>query len=333
VVRRVEKVRALVTGATGFIGGHLVEELDRRGWGVRCLVREASDTRRLATLGFELVRGDYEEAGSLERAVEGVDYVFHLAAVISALEWEEYRRANVVATDHLLAACASRNPGLRRFVFVSSISAAGPSRPGRAKTEDDPCTPVSDYGRSKLLAEQAVLVYGERFPVVIVRPPNVIGPRQRELEEAIRLIRKRIMPAIGTGKPQTSLCYVADVVRALILCAEHPAAAGQVYFLADPRPYAWKEINQSIAAALGIRGFILKVPYFAEFLVAALSEAAARRTKSRPRLTRELVRAPRRHEWIFDGAKIRRELGFETSVGLEEAIERTVAWQRDQGGI
>jgi dihydroflavonol-4-reductase len=328
-----EKPTALVTGATGFIGGHLVEELRRRDWGVRCLVRKASDTRRLESLGFELVRGDYEEQGSLERVVAGADYIFHLAAVINALTWEEYHRANVAATERLLAACAARNPGLRRFVFISSISAAGPSRPGMAKTEDDACAPVSDYGRSKLLAEQAVLVYGERFPVVIVRPPNVIGPRQRELAEAIRLIKRRIMPAIGTGKPQTSLCYVGDVVRALILCAEHPAAAGQVYFLADPRPYAWKEINQAIAAALGIRGLFLKVPYFAQFLAAVLLEAAARRARTVPRLTRHLVRSSRRYDWVFDGARIRRELGFETSVGLKEAIERSVGWLREQGEL
>lgn len=332
-MKPVGKTSALVTGATGFIGGHLAEELSRRGWRVRCLVRQASDTSRLETLGVELVRGDYENPTSLERAVEGVDYVFHLAAALSALEWEEFRRANVAATENLLSACAARNPGLRRFVFVSSISAAGPSEKGRAKTEDDACTPVSDYGRSKLLAEQAVLARAGRFPVVIVRPPNVIGPRQRELLEAIRLIKKRVMPVVGTGKPQTSLCYVADVVEALILCAGHPGAAGRVYFLADPRPYAWREINAAIAQALGVRGFVLKVPYSVQYLVAVLSEAAARRAKKRPRLTRELVRAARRYDWIFDASKIRRELGFEIKIGLQEAIARTIAWHREHGGI
>ena len=321
-------MKALVTGATGFIGSHLVEELLRRGFSVRCLVRKASDTSFLETLSVELVTGDYQNTDSLAAAVEGVDRVFHLAAALTALSWEGYRRANVDATISLLEACAARNPGLGRFVFVSSIGAAGPSAEGRAKTEDDPCLPISDYGRSKLLAEQAVERYARRIPAVIIRPPNVIGPRQRELAEAIRLVRRRIMPVIGTGEPQTSLCYVGDVVAALILAAEHPRAVGRTYFLADPRPYAWREVNQAVVRALGMRGPMLKVHYPVQLLAAALSEAAARIGKKRPRVTKDYVRSARSYFWIYDASRIRRELGFEAKTGLEEAVEKTVAWFR-----
>ncbi len=272
--------------------------------------------------------GIFKALTLLAPAVEGADYVFHLAAALTALTWEEYRLANVEATQNLLEAAAAGDPGLRRFVFVSSISAAGPSAEGRAKTEDDPCRPISDYGRSKLLAEQAVEAYAARFPVTIIRPPNVIGPRQRELAEAIRLIRKRIMPVIGTGEPQTSLCYVGDVVAALILAADHPRAAGRTYFLADPRPYAWVEINRAIVRALGLRGPMLKVGYPVQLLVAALSEAAARIGKKRPLLTKNYVRSARFYYWIYDGSRIGRELGFETKTGLDEAVAKTVAWFR-----
>jgi len=321
-------LRALVTGATGFIGSHLVEELLRRGFDVRCLVRPTSDTRFLETLGVELVRGDFGDAGSLVPAVSGADHVFHLAAALTALDWETYRAANVGATENLLQACLAANPGLKRFVFVSSIGAAGPSEKGRARTEDDASAPISDYGRSKLLAEEAVLRYSRRFPVVIIRPPNVVGPRQREIAEAINLIRKRIMPVLGTGEPQTSLCYVGDVVEALILAAGHPAAAGRTYFLADPRPYSWMEVNHALARALGVRGPFLKIPYRVQLLAAALSEAAARMAKKRPRLIRDYVKAARFRYWIYDASRIRRELGFETKTGLEEAVSRTVAWYR-----
>lgn len=319
-------MRALVTGATGFIGSHLVDEILRRGFGVRALVRRTSDTRVLETRRVEIVSGDYQDPRSLEPAVADVDYVFHLAAALTAPSWEEYRRANVAATANLLESCRLRNPGLKRFVFVSSISAAGPSEKGRAKTEDDSCTPVSDYGRSKLLAEQTVELYARRLPVVIIRPPNVIGPRQRELMDAIRLVRRRIMPVIGTGTPQTSLCYVGDVVEALILAAEHPRAAGRTYFLADPKPYAWEDVNLAVARALGIRGPMLKVHYPVQLLAAAVSEAAAKVSKTRPRLTLGYVRSARFYEWIYDASRIRRELGFEPRTGLQDAVEKSVAW-------
>jgi len=326
-----EKKKALVTGANGFIGSHLAEELVRRGWEVSCLVRRPRGLGWIENLPVHLVRGDCREKPTLGPAVEGVDYVFHLAGVIDALEWEEYYQANVVGTRNLLEACAERNPGLRKFIHVSSISAAGPSEKGRVLTEDDPNRPVSDYGRSKLAAEEAVREFGQRIPFVIIRPPNVIGPRQKELREAIRLVKKRIKPLVGTGEPQTSLCYVRDVVEALILAAERPEADGRTYFLAYPRPYTWPEITDAVQAALGIRRILLKVPYRAQLLVAAASESFARLTGRKPKLTRASVRAARKSYWIYDGSRIKRELGFEPRTDLKEAVRQTIDWHKAHG--
>ena len=327
-----EKKKALVTGANGFIGSHLTEELVRRGWEVTCLVRRLRGLGWIENLQVRLVRGDCREKPTLGPAVEGADYVFHLAGIIDALEWEEYYQANVVGTRNLLEACAERNPGLKKFIHVSSISAAGPSEKGRALTEDDPNRPVSAYGRSKLAAEEAVREFGQRLPFVIIRPPNVIGPRQKELREAIRLVKKRIKPVVGTGEPQTSLCYVRDVVEALILAAERPEADGRTYFLAYPRPYAWSEITDAIEGALGIRRILLKVPYRAQWLVAAASEAVARLTGRKAKLTRSNVLSARKYYWIYNGSRIKRELGFEPRTGLKEAIRETIDWYKTHGG-
>ncbi len=326
-------MKALVTGGTGFIGSHLAEGLVRRGYEVTCLVRKTSHLGELERLNVHFIIGDCRDKPSLEKAVAGVDYVFHLAAVINAPNWEAYYEANSLGTRNLLEACAEGNPGLKKFVFVSSISAAGPSEKGRALRENDPSRPVSNYGRSKLLAEEAVLEYRDRIPAVILRPPNVLGPRQKELFESIKLIKRKILPLVGTGEPQTSLCYVGDVVDALILAAESEGARGKVYFLADPKPYAWAEITDAIAETLGIRFFILKVPFSLQLLVASVAEISARLVCKRPYLTRESVIASKRFYWIYDGSLIAKELGFVPRTGLKEAIQKTIEWYRERGEI
>jgi nucleoside-diphosphate-sugar epimerase len=324
-------MRALVTGATGFIGSHLAEGLTERGWEVKCLVRRHRNLGWIESLDVELVRGDCRDKSSLWRAVSGVDCVFHLAGVIDALRWEEYFEANVVGTRNLLEAAAGGNPRLKKFVYVSSISAAGPSPKGRSLNEDDPCLPVTDYGRSKLEAEEALRTSAPGFPWVIIRPPNVIGPRQRELREAIRMMRRRVRPALGTGEPRTSLCYVGDVVEALVLAAEKPEACGRTYFLAYPRPYAWSEVTEAIRETLGIRFFLLKIPYPVQWFAALAAETAARLTRKRPRLTRNSVVAARKYHWIYDGSRIKRELGFEPRTDLRDSIRKTIAWNDEHG--
>jgi nucleoside-diphosphate-sugar epimerase len=326
-------MKALVTGATGFIGSHLVEELRRRGDEVVCLVRRTSRLGELEKLGVRFVIGDCRDKASLGKAVAGADFVFHLAAVINAPDWEAYYRTNFLGTRNLLEACEERNPGLRKFVFVSSISAAGPSPPGKFLTESDPPGPISDYGRSKLLAEEAVLGFEERLSAVIIRPPNVLGPRQKELLMSIRLIKRRILPLVGTGEPQTSLCYVGDVVDALILVAGSERAKGKIYFLADPRPYAWREITAAVAETLGIGFFVFRVPFALQMLAAAASEMSARLTRRSPALSRESVKASRKYFWIYDGSRIRRELGFVPKTGLREAIRKTIEWHREREDV
>ena len=324
-------MKALVTGATGFIGSHLADELLRRGWRVRCLIRRPSGLGLIENLDVELMRGDDRDKSSLLPAVESVDCIFHLAGVINALSWEDYYEANVVGTRNLLEAAAERNSRLKKFVYVSSISAAGPSPKGGILTEDDPCLPITDYGRSKLAAEAAVRESVGGFPWVIIRPPNVIGPRQQELRETVRLVRKRIRPSFGTDEPQTSLCYVGDVVEALILSAARPEADGRTYFLAYPRPYAWGEVIRAIQVTLGIRFFLLKIPYPVQWLAAFAAETAARLSGKKPRLTRHSVAAARKFYWIYDGSRIGRELGFEPRTGLEEAVRCTIAWNTEHG--
>ncbi|MBN2265747.1 MAG: NAD-dependent epimerase/dehydratase family protein [Candidatus Aminicenantes bacterium] len=317
-------MRALDTGATGFIGRRLAASLCARGHDVVCLVRGTSDTSPLEGLSVKLAAGELRDPASLDAAVRACDRVFHLAGVVQAVDDADFEAVNVRGTAALVEACLRSAPGLERFVLVSSIAAAGPSGPEGPRTEADEPRPVSPYGRSKLAAERVVLGASDRLPATIVRPPNVLGPGSRELERAIGLLRKRIVPSIGDDLPRTSLVDVDDLVEALVLSSGDVRSVGEIYYVTDGRAYAWPEITAALAEELGVGRFRFQVPFGAQRLAAGLAEAAARLTGRPPALTRDIVRAGRDHFWLYDGSKIRRELGFRPSVTMRDSVRRAV---------
>lgn len=323
-------MKALVTGGTGFIGSHLVEALIQRGDDVHVFIRPQSDLKWLKGLKIKHRTGSYGDQDSLQQAVWGMDVVFHVGAVITAFDWETYDRANVKATIRLLEACAEANPELKKFVFVSSISAAGPANDRVPLKESDPCSPVSRYGKSKLLAEEAAARYFDRLPIVILRPTNVLGVRQKQLFSTLKLAKKRIIPQLGNGDKQTTICFVQDVVRALILAADKESVRGGTFFVADPRPYSWREILDGVTRSLGL-SYVIRIPYPALLMIAWLSEAAARLTGTRPLTTRKSLRSVRKNYWLQDISLIKKELGFSPEISFEEGMADIISWYRDRG--
>ncbi|MFH2108559.1 MAG: NAD-dependent epimerase/dehydratase family protein [Chrysiogenia bacterium] len=316
-------MKALVTGSSGFIGGHLVRHLLERGHAVSCLVRPASEPRALEGLAVARISGSYFDLDSLRRAVEGMDYIFHAGAVLSAPDWSGYFRANVEGTTNILEACAQANPGLKRFVYISSIAAVGPARDKKPLREGDDCRPVSLYGKSKHLAEQAAAGFFGRLPIVIVRPPNVLGSGQKELRAVMNLLLRRIVPLIGRGEKQTSICFVQDLVRALVLTAEDERAIGKTYFVAAEEFYSWREILDQLLREMDLK-FVLKIPHPLMLGVAFVSEAISRLTGKAPLVTRSDLRSARDNYWLCDAGLIREELGFRTEVEFGQGIRDIV---------
>ncbi len=316
-------MKALVTGGSGFIGGHLVRYLLQRGYELSCLVRSESEPRALAGLPVARVSGSYFDHESLLRAVRGMDYIFHAGAVLSAPDWPGYHKTNVEGTANILEACAKVNPGLRRFVHVSSIAAAGPAARAKPLRETDGCRPVSLYGKSKYQAEQAVAAFGNRLPIVIIRPPNVLGVGQRELQVILRLLRRRIFPLIGRREKQTSICFVQDVVRALALAAENDRATGRTYFVAAKEFYSWRGIIAQLLREMNGR-FALKIPHQLLLALAFVSETGTRLTGKAPLVTRGDLRSARDNFWLCDASLIREELGFTPEVEFTQGIRDIV---------
>jgi nucleoside-diphosphate-sugar epimerase len=316
-------MKALVTGSSGFIGGHLVRDLLERGYDVSCLVRASSDPGALAGYPVHRVCGSYFDLGSLRRAVTGMDYVFHAGAVLSARDWPGYFQTNVEGTTNLLEACAQANPGLRKFVQISSIAAAGPAVNRKPRVEADGCQPRSLYGKSKYLAEKAVAAFFDKLPIVIVRPPNVLGVGQKELLAVLKLMRRRIVPLIGRREKQTSICFVQDLVRALVLVAEQDRASGKTYFVAAPEAYSWREILAQLLLALDLK-LVLKLPHPLLLNVALVSEAISGLSGKAPLVKRSDLRSARDNYWLCDASLIREELGFRTEVEFAQGIRDIV---------
>jgi nucleoside-diphosphate-sugar epimerase len=325
--------RVLVTGGTGFVGSHLVERLLAAGYAVTCLVRDPGRLRWLEGLPVTLVQGDCTQPETLGAALQGITTVFHCAGLTKALQARDYYRVNQFGTEHLLAACAQQKGSIEKFILVSSQAAAGPSPDGTPVSEADSPHPVSDYGKSKLLAEAAVLACQDLFPVVILRPPCVYGPRDADVFELFRWAQRGLTVEITGGDRFLNLCYVADLTAALLLAAESPTKSGSLYFVAEKRSYSWSQFGTLLLTTGGVAGRTVKIPYTVAYLLGLAAEIGSRITK-RPALTgRQKVREAAQRYWLCDVGKIENDLRFSAEYPLQKGLELTWQWYRKNNWI
>jgi len=321
--------KILVTGGTGFIGSHLTELLLTKGHPVSCLVRDPAHLRWLSGLDIDVKAGDCTVPETLADAVKQASVVIHAAGLTKARRAKEYYEVNHIGTRNILEACARRNPGIEKFILISSLAAAGPSADRKPVKDSDPPHPVSDYGRSKLLAEVETLTYKDKFPVLILRPSAVYGPRDRDMYELFRwAVRGVTLEMLGKER-LLNFCYVGDLVHAVSLAMEKQAVSGSVYFVAEDRPYSWSEFRRALLSAGQVKALTVKIPYTAAYLIGLASEVGGL-FMSKPALTnRQKVREASQSYWICDLAKIEKELGFKTAYTLQQGLDITWRWYRD----
>jgi nucleoside-diphosphate-sugar epimerase len=315
-------MRALVTGATGFIGSHLCEELVKRGYEVTCLVKKTSNLKWIENLDLKHIFGDCTNLESLQNAVKGFDLIFHVAGLTKSCREKDFFCINTDGTENLIKSISEKNNKLKRFIYLSSLSATGPSKNGNPLREDSEPSPVSNYGKSKLKGEIAVLKYRNTIPITILRPPAVYGPRDKDLLVFFKMIKKGFFP--DWGKCYYSLLYVDDLVQGIILSAEKKEAEDKIYFLSDNKFYSGEEIALEISSALNVKITSLKVPKFVMPFFAFLGERISKNSIINRDKMRELCHS----HWICDSKKAREEIGFTTKVRLKEGIKWTADWYR-----
>ena len=316
----------LVTGATGFIGSHLVDALLARGESVRALVRSSSSRRFLPAV--ELASADLARGDGIEKALDGMRVVIHAAGVTKALRPADYYAGNLRATENLAQAVAGK--GIR-LVHVSSLAAAGPANASEPLTEDASPHPVSIYGKSKLEAERAVR---HLVPdAVIVRPPVVYGPRDVGVLEVLKPLARGWSLEIAGGARWFSAIYVQDLVEGLTLAACHPAAPGRTYFLSHPQPLSWSQLANTAASLMHRRFRTLRIPTAAARAVGWAGDACSRITRKPGMISRDKIAEAQCSAWTCDPTRAARELGLEARTSLEEGLSQTLAWYKEAGWL
>lgn len=321
---------AVVTGASGFVGSHIVDALLERGARVRAVVRGTSSRRWLTGKLVEFADSSLDDAAGLRRAVEGADWVIHVAGLIRARNAAEFHECNVAGTARLLA--AARDASVRRFAFVSSQAAAGPSRDGRPVSEEQPPHPVSTYGETKRLAEELVLRERDRMAVTVIRPPAVYGPRDTAILKVFTLAKRHLQPVLRSGGA-FSMIHVEDLASAVVAVLSRDEAAGEIFFAAEPDRTDYDELGALVREALGTWTVRVAVPRWALMGIALGAEGFARVTGAAPLLTREKLREISAGDWVCSSAKIRDRLGWSPRVPLAAGIKSTADWYRAAGWL
>ena len=315
----------LITGATGFIGRHLVSALSKGEHSLRCLVRKSSNIDCLRNTNVDIFYGDLLEKDSISQALEKVDLIYHLAGEAYSRHKEDYYKGNVVATRNLLEACDEKDP--RRIIFLSSTAVYKPITTKTLLTEESECEPISFYGKTKLDAED--LLKRHNIPWVVVRAPVIYGPHQPSVLNQFFLdaFNKRKIYIVGKGDNPRSYCFIGNLVDGLMLLGSKPVINGETYIFSDNSPYTFDEIITMMSVVIGQEIKVVHLPnilgniswqiynlmgelfnlYFVELFA---------------------IRTMQLH-WEYDITKAKKEIGYNPSMTLEAGIKNTIDWIRN----
>lgn len=319
-------MNVLVTGATGFVGGHLVDRLLERGDVVTALVRSPARAAPLGTRGVRLVSGDLANLAAIASAVRGQDVVYHIAAMLGARTEAELLAANRDGTLHVARACAAATP-TPRLVVISSMAAGGPARHGMPKAVDGNDRPVTMYGRSKLAAERVLPPLA--VPWTVLRLPVVYGPRDLEaMLPMFKAVNHGLAPMFGDGSMELSLIHVADVADAIVQAGTAPDVVGEVFNVCHPEIMTAADVMRAVAREMQRSPFPISIPKWAARVALTVTGAWADLSNHPTILRTDKLHEFYQEAWTGDPAPFMAATGWRPQWNLERGLTDTANWYR-----
>ena len=327
-------MKVLVTGASGFLGSHVAEQLSKAGHTVHALVRTTSNTKFLKTLSnVVLFDGAIESYDGIAKAISGVDAVVHSAGIVKAKRPEDFAKTNVGGTENVLRAAKEHAPNVKRVVHVSSLEAVGPSVDGKPVPVDQE-NPVTAYGRSKLDAEKLAKSYAKDLPITILRPTGIYGPRDQEILEVFKSVKRGVLPLTGDGNSLLTLVYGPDAARACSAAIDADVPSGSTFFVTDGKVYSQREMMEAVEKAVGKKALLrVGMPLGVIKAAASVVEAYGKATDKAVMLTREKANMLTYPFWVCSSDDTKSALGWKPEVTWAEGAKETARWYSENGWI
>ncbi|MFC1501327.1 NAD-dependent epimerase/dehydratase family protein [Elusimicrobiota bacterium] len=303
-------MKVLVTGGNGFVGSHIVEELLKNNHKVVCLVRKTANLQWLQNLDIEYKYGSITDNGVLADAVRDVDAIIHCAAVLRSAKKDYYYQINQIVVKNLAKEILKHKLELKKFIYISSQAVMGPAKDFTPKKVGDSETPISDYGKSKLAGEKELKLLDGKIPYTILRPASVYGPRDKDIMIFFQAVNSGFCP-FTFRKRYFQLLYVKDLASAAVKSLTKKSSDYKTYFLADEKPYLWKDIGKEIALQANKKVFPLLVPGFVFRIVAFIAEIMSRLINKPAVLNNQKISEMLQFYWIGDNTQTKRDLDMD----------------------
>ena len=320
------KLKIVLSGANGFLGSHLVERLLQEDAEVHCVVRKTSNLRWLKDPRIVIHTCGLTDIDALAEVFKNVDYIFHLAGTVAALNYEDYIFGNVTITENVLQAALRSNDRLKNIVVTSSLAVGGPSTKDNPIDEEGSFNAISLYGKAKVEQEEKCKEYQDRLPITIARPSVISGEREAELFEFVKTVNQGLVPVVGKEDKYVGIVNVKDLVEGFYQMAISDKTPGEAYYLSSEEIISWKALAEICANKLNKKPLYLNLPHGLIKVAGKISGFFGKLNGKAPTFDYEKAKEGVQEAWICKVDKAKRDFGFKQTVSIKQGVEEAIDW-------